>query len=101
MDLYNTLIHAAEKADREGLSLTALKLYEALSALNTEETKSTCVYKAYSDDVYYAKATDPIQALRLAHNDLCQCGDTTLIVTPNAIGLCTFFVNVKDAKRYI
>ena len=43
MDLYNVITEAAYKADATGLSLTASKLYEALSALNTEEVTSTLV----------------------------------------------------------
>ena len=96
MDLYDTLTDAAEKADREGLSLTASKLYEALSALNTEKTMSTLVTNIVTGEEYYAKATDPVHALRIAHSDLCQCEESTFIFTQHSIGFCSFYVTVKD-----
>ena len=101
MDLYDTLTNAAEKADREGLSVTASKLYEALRTLNTEEIVSTLVTQIITGEEYYAKATDPVQALRMAHADLCQCNKDALIFTPHSIGLCDFYVKVEDTKRYV
>ncbi len=101
MDLHNVITDAAYAADIAGLSLTASKLYEALSALNTEEVTSTLVINISTGEEYYAKALDPADALRRAHADLCQCEEYTLIFTPHSIGLCSFYVRVEDTKRYV
>ena len=98
--MYNELAKLAEMADSQGLLETAKKLRDALRMLNTEETQYTCVKKVFSDELYYVNASDPVTALKMAHDDLCQCAEEKLVYLHNSIGLCSLYTQV-DSWRYL